>query len=167
MDLVGIAEIISAVAVVFGFGFAVSEVKRYRDRRARESALALVNSYRSLEFASAITLIVYVEEGLTRAELEERLGADMNLIALLMTTWESLGILVHRRESLDLVDDFFSGPIVLSWKKVEGLVREMRVHDGRETYLEWFQWLAERLRERGSVAEPAPAYVEHQAWRPR
>lgn len=168
MDLVGIAEIVSAVAVVFGFGFAVSEVKRYRQRRARESALALVNSYRSLEFASAIMLIVYLDEGLNRAELERRLGADMNLVALLMTTWESLGILVHRREvGLDLVDDFFSGPIILSWKKLEAFVREMRGRDGRETYFEWFQWLAERMRDRESAAEPVPAYIEHRDWRPR
>lgn len=168
MDLVGLAEIVSAIAVVFGFGFAVSEVKRYRERRARESALALVNSYRSLEFASAIMLIVYLEEGLTRAELERRLGTDMNLVALLMTTWESLGILVHRREvTLDLVDDFFSGPIVLSWKKLEAFVRESRAQDGRDTYFEWFQWLAERIQDRESAAEPVPAHIEHRAWRPR
>ena len=168
MDLVGIAEIVSAVAVVFGFGFAVSEVKRYRERRARESALALVNSYRSLEFASAIMLIVYLEEGLTRGELERRLGADMSLVALLMTTWESLGILVHRREvSLDLVDDFFSGPIILSWKKLEVLVRETRGQNNRETYFEWFQWLAERIRDRESAAEPVPAHIEHRSWLPR
>ena len=37
-----------------------------------------------------------------------------------MTTWESLGILVFRGEvSLDLVDDFFSGAVELSWRKSE------------------------------------------------
>lgn len=167
MDLVGIAEIVSAVAVVFGFGFALSEVKRYRERRARESALALVNSYQSVEFASAVMLIAYLEVGLTRAELEERLGTDMNLIALLMTTWESLGILVYRREvSLDLVEDFFSGAIVLSWQKLAGFVQEMRRQDGRETYFEWFQWLAERVMDRESATEPLPAHIEYRDWRP-
>jgi hypothetical protein len=167
MDLVGIAEIVSAVAVVFGFGFAFSEVKRHRERRTRESALAMVNSYQSPEFASAVMLMVHLDEGLTGAELEKKLGPDMSLVALLMTTWESLGILVHRREvSLDLVDDFFSGPIVMSWHKLEGFVQEMRRRDGRETYFEWFQWLAERVMDRESAAEPLPAHIEHRDWRP-
>ena len=168
MDLVGIAEIVSAIAVVFGFGFAVSEVRRNRKARVRESALALVNSYQSPEFSNAIMLVVYLPGGLTRSELERELGADMSLIALLMTTWESLGVLVFRREvSLDLVDDFFSGPIVLSWRKLRVLVEEMRSQDQRETYFEWFQWLAERMLDRETEAEPVPAHVQHRDWRPR
>ena len=54
MDLVGIAEIVSAAAVLVGFGFAVSEVKRHRGHKARESALALVSAYQTPEFANAI-----------------------------------------------------------------------------------------------------------------
>ncbi|MDX1673707.1 MAG: DUF4760 domain-containing protein [Longimicrobiales bacterium] len=168
MDLVGVAEVVSAVAVVFGLGFAVSEVKRYRTRRARESALALVNAYQTPEFARAVVLIIELDEALERAELERRLGQDMRLISLLMTTWESLGILVHRGEvSLDLVDDFFSGAIVLSWRKLEAFVRQMRSEGERETYFEWFQWLAERMIERETETVPIPAHIEHANWRPR
>ena len=168
MDLVGIAEVVSAVAVVFGLGFAVSETTRYRRRRARESALALVNSYQTPEFARAVVLIIELEAGLERGDLERRLGQDMGLISLLMTTWESLGILVHRGEvSLDLVDDFFSGAIVLSWRKLEAFVRQMRREGARETYFEWFQWLAERMADRESETAPIPAHVEHANWRPR
>ena len=168
MDLVGIAEIVSAVAVVFGFGFAVSEVQRYRKVRVRESALALVNSYQTPEFARAVIAIISVEEGLSAAELERRFGQEMGLIALLMTTWESLGVLVFRGEvSLDLVDDFFSGAIVISWQKLGPFVRELRREGDRETYFEWFQWLAERMQDRESDSEPIPAHVEHAGWTPR
>ena len=38
---------------------------------------------------------------------------------LVSLTWESLGVLVFRREvTMDLVDDFFSGPILISWQKL-------------------------------------------------
>lgn len=168
MDIVGIAEIVSAVAVLVGFGFAVSELRRYRRRKARESALALVNSYQTPEFAQAIMLLVDLPQGLSRDKLEERLGNRMGLISLLMTTWESLGILVYRRElGLDLVDDFFSGPIVLSWQKLQGFVEETRRVSHRDTYFEWFQWLAERLLERESKRSPVPAHVEHRDWHER
>jgi hypothetical protein len=168
MDLVGIAEIVSAAAVLVGFGFAVSEVKRHRGRTARESALALVSAYQTPEFANAIVRLIDLPGGLTKEGLHKCCESDVKLVGLLMTTWESLGILTYRREvSLELLDDFFSGPIVLSWEKFETLVREMREESGRETYFEWFQWLAERMAERESDGNPVPAHIEHKGWRDR
>lgn len=168
MDLVGIAEIISAIAVLVGLGFAVSEVKRSRERKLRESALALVSSYQTPEFAKAVMLVTDLPEGLSRRQLEEQLAGNIYLIALLMTTWESLGILTFRHEvSMQLVDDFFSGPIVVSWRKLQPLAQEMRDREGRQTYFEWFQWLAERMMERESESPPVPAHVGYREWRER
>ena len=168
MDLVDIAEIVSAVAVLVGFGFAVSEVKRHRGRRARESALALVSAYQTPEFATAIMRLIDLPGDLTRKRLQECCESDVQLVALLMTTWESLGILTFRREvSLSLLEDFFSGPVILSWEKFGTIVKEMREESGRETYFEWFQWLAERMTEREAGSGPIPAHVEHRGWKER
>jgi hypothetical protein len=83
-----------------------------------------------------------------------------------MTTWESLGILMFRQEvTLDLLDDFYSGPIVLFWRKLRRYVEELRRIGGRETYFEWFQWLAERLADQETQLEPIPAHIEHRDWR--
>ena len=168
MDLVGAAEVVSAAAVLVGFGFAVSEVRRSQRRKSRESALALVSSYQTPEVANAITLLVDLPEVLTRTSLKECCQEDFRLVSLLMATWESMGILAFRREvSLDLLEDFFSGPVLLSWRKLRPVVEEMREHSGRETYFEWFQWLAERMAEREAQASPVPAHIEHKDWRPR
>lgn len=168
MDLVGIAEIVSAIAVLIGFGFAISEVRRYRSQKIRESALELVKSYQTLDFAVAITRLIDLPDGLSKQQLENHLGDEMRYISLLMTTWESLGVLTFRQEvTLDLLDDFYSGPIVLSWKKLRRYVEELRRIGGRETYFEWFQWLAERLGDRESRELPVPAHIEHRAWLPK
>jgi hypothetical protein len=73
------------------------------------------------------------------------LGADgEDAIYLVSITWETLGILVfHREVTLDLVDDFFSGPILVSWQKLKIYSEECRHTLKRETFNEWFQWLAE------------------------
>jgi hypothetical protein len=165
MDLVGAAEVVSAIAVLVGFGFAMSEMRRYRTRKNRESMLEMVKAYQTLEFAVALNRLVDLPTGLTKHQLEVHLGDDMRYISLVMTTWEALGILTHRREvSLDIVEDFFSGPIALSWAKLRRVVEEMRRMGGRETYYEWFQWLAERLGERESKVLPIPAHIEHRDW---
>jgi hypothetical protein len=83
-----------------------------------------------------------------------------------MATWESLGVLVHRRDiPLELVEDFFSGAIVVSWRSLRNLVEAERQLTSRDTAFEWFQWLAERILEREAASLPVPAYVEHAKWR--
>jgi hypothetical protein len=68
---------------------------------------------------------------------------------------------------LDLVDDFFSGPIRVSWEKLGPLVTRMREVTGRDTIAEWFQWLADRMAEREATTPPEPAHIAHRDWRPR
>ena len=168
MDLVGGAEVVSAIAVLIGFGFAFIELRRYRGRKLRESMLEMVKSYQTLEFAVALTRLIDVPDGLSKQQLEKHLGSDMPYISLLMTTWEALGVLTFRHElSMELLEDFFSGPITLSWRKLKRYVEEMRRIGGRETYFEWFQWLAERILERESEALPIPAQIEHRDWTAR
>jgi hypothetical protein len=74
--------------------------------------------------------------------------------------------MVFRREvTLDLVDDFFSGPILTSWQKLKVYSEECRRTLKRETFNEWFHWLAERMSEREKLSPPVPAYIGHRDWR--
>ena len=85
---------------------------------------------------------------------------------MLLGTWERLGILVFRREiDMSMVEDAYSGPILLSWSKLENYVNEVRVSWNRESAFEWFQWLAERVGERDEKLQPLPAYVTHKNWK--
>jgi hypothetical protein len=59
------------------------------------------------------------------------------------------------------VDDFFSGPIVLSWRKLRPYVEHPRQKYARDTWSECLQWLAERMMERESKLPVVPAYIAH------
>ena len=87
----------SYYAVVVAFGFAWAEIRRFRARKERESTLELVHSYQTPEFADALLQMVSLPDGLSMDELEQHLGAKIKLVAILMTTWESLGLLVYSR----------------------------------------------------------------------
>ena len=89
-------------------------------------------------------------DGANAEKIREVLGPDgEDAVYLVSLTWESIGILLFRRElTLDLVDDFFSGPILLSWRKLKTYSEEWRQILNRETGSEWFHWLAERMMER-------------------
>lgn len=84
---------------------------------------------------------------------------------MLLGTWERLGILVYRREiDITMLEDAYSGPIMLSWGKLETYISEVRASWGREFAFEWFQWLAERVIERDKKIQSKPAFIAYKNW---
>ena len=166
--LASLGEFFGGLAVIGGLAYAVIQVRQFREVRRREIALELLRSFQTPEFVKGLVTLYRMPDGLTKREIEVFCGDDMHLVYALMTTWESLGILVYRDElSLDLVDDFFSGPITISWRKLHTYVMGERAELGRETIEEWFEWLNDRLKEREKTAPPIPAHVAHRSWTPR
>jgi hypothetical protein len=166
MDISTIANLINALAVTAGVIFAASQISYYRQRRRREAMLELVRSFQSPAFTSALRRVFSLPDGADSQKIREVLGPDgEDAVYLVALTWESLGVLVfHREVTLDLVDDFFSGPIVLSWQKLKVYSEEWRRTLNRETGNEWFHWLAERMMEREKLSPPVPAYIAHRTW---
>jgi len=165
MDLGTFAELTSAGAVVIGLLFAAVQLRQFRRTQEREAGLALLRSYQTRSLAKALLIVFDLPVGLSKAEVESRVGAEIATLYALMTTWESLGILVQRGQvDLAMVDDFFSGPIMLSWQRLQPYVEEQRDELQRDTIWEWFQWLAERMLERESATPPVPAHIAHRHW---
>ena len=166
-DLGTIADLTSAAAVVVGLLFALVQLRQFRRVQEREAGLALLRSYQTRTLARALLLVFELPEGLGKAEVEARVADEMATLYAMMTTWESLGILVHRGQlDLAMVDDFFSGPIVLSWQRLHRYVHEQRQELGRDTIWEWFQWLGERMLQREAATPPVPAHIQHRRWAP-
>ena len=168
MDLLTISRVVSAVALVIGILFGMMQLRQYDQRRRRENALELVHSFQTAAFAKALEMIFRMPEGLNRREVEEWVADDRTSVLLIISTWESLGILVFRRElDLDLLDDFFSGPIVVTWRKLRTYIAEVRRDESRDTFAVWAQWLAERMLDRESETPPVPAHIAHRDWEPQ
>src|SRR5436305_22417 len=167
MDIATLANLINAIAVTAGVIFAAAQIRYYRQRRRREAMLELVRSFQSPAFTSALRRVLSLPDGADAEKIREVLGPDgEDAVYLVSLTWESIGVLLFRRElTLDLVDDFFSGPILLSWQKLRLDGEEWRHGPNRETRSEWFQWRAERMMEREKLSPPVPAYIAHRTWR--
>jgi hypothetical protein len=162
MDAAVIPPAVSALAVTVGVVFAGVQLLLLRRAGEQTTRGALVRSFTTKEFVRGLVELHALPDGLNGHDLEERPPATTETLWALMTMWESFGILVHHGElSLQLFEDFFSGPIVLSWQKLGSYVAEIRSQNGRETYWEWFQWLAERVRDDEASSPPIPAHAEY------
>src|SRR2546430_829194 len=166
MDISTLANLINAIAVTAGVIFAAAQIRQYRQRRQRDAMLELVRSFQSPAFTAALRRVLSLPDGADAAKIREVLGPNgEDAVYLVSLTWESLGVLVFRREvTLELVDDFFSGPLVISWQKLKVYSDEWRRTLNRETGNEWFHWLAERMLERERKCTPIPAYKAEPNW---
>ena len=166
MDISTIANLINAFAVTAGVIFAATQIRDYRRQRKRDSMLALVRSFQSPTFARALRRVVELPDNASADEIRKVLGPDgEDLIVHLTATWETIGVLLfHGELTIDIIDDFFSGPILISWRKLLPYTTDIRRQYQRDTWSEWFQWLAERMMERESKSPPVPAYIGHRNW---
>jgi hypothetical protein len=166
VDISTFANVVNAIAVTAGLIFAAAQIRYYRQRRRRDSMLELVRSFQSPAFTSALRRVLSLPDNADSQKIREVLGPDgEDAVYLVSLTWESIGVLVFRRElELDLVEDFFSGPILLSWHKLKVYSEEWRRVLNRETGNEWFHWLAERILEREKTLAPVPAYTAYRDW---
>jgi hypothetical protein len=166
MDISTLANLINAIAVTAGVIFAATQIRDYRRQRKRDAMLALVRSFQSPTFAKALRRIIELPDNVSADEIRKILGPDgEDLLVHMTATWETIGVLLfHGELTIDIIDDFFSGPILISWRKLLPYTLDVRQRYQRETWSEWFQWLAERMMEREKSSAPVPAYVAHRDW---
>ncbi|MES1212410.1 MAG: hypothetical protein ABUT11_02565 [Leifsonia sp.] len=157
---------VSAVALVAGVLFAAYQLVELRRQHKRDAVLGLVRSFQSGDFTAALGRVNSLPDGANSRTIRRVLGPEgRDQVFLVGLTWESLGVLAFRREiDMQTIDDFFSGAITISWRKLHAFVDEDRASLQRETVWEWFQWLAERMRERELTSAPIPAHIAHRDW---
>lgn len=166
MTFSSLLSLVSTLAIVAAGIFAGMQVRQFNRQRARDSALQLSHSFQTPEFVNAVNIVFNLPEGLSKTELENRVGDELTAILVMFGTFESLGILVYRREiDISLVEDFCGGAIVLAGRRFKRYLAEMQESSGRTTYYEWFQWLYERFEERESLKPAVPAFVAHRGSR--
>lgn len=166
MELSLLFQLISTSAVILGIIFGLLNLNNFQKMRRREAAILMLNSFQTNEFVRGLLLVFELPDDVGKEEIDKLPKEDYLAFYILLGTWERLGILVHRREvPLDLVDDAFSGPILISWQKLSHFIPEFRESANRDTGFEWFQWLAERMMERERGASATPAYIAYKKWK--
>jgi len=160
------AEVIGAIIVIGGFGFAFIQLQHFRRQRHDIAALQLARSFENPEFAHALRLVLSLPDGVTTDELKQMDQQYEEAAMLVSLTLESVGIMVHRRiTSLEMVWELMGGIVLTTWKKLHVWAAEHRTAQGHEKFDEWVQWLCDQTRK--YMIESEPAYLKYRDWKPR
>ena len=158
--LASIAEILGGVAVLFAISFGFLEFRRYKAAEQREAAASLALSYQTPELAATLRIVLELPEPIDMRQYRDLPDAKKDLIWSMFCSMESMGILVFRGElPIELVDEFFSIPIMDGWHKLLPYVEDLRRESGRLNAWEWYQWLHERLAEHHKTSPRIPAHL--------
>jgi hypothetical protein len=166
-SLAQIAQVLSGIAVVVAIVFGLVQARQFKQQRRDAADVELMRSMQDREFTRSFRLIYSIQDNLSASGLRA-LGPEYEEAAIALgARFESMGMLVFRGSiPLDLVEKIVGGVIVVLWRKLKLFVIEYRAEQKHELLFEWFQWLAERIEERGRTAE-APAYKQHSKWTPK
>ena len=166
MDFKTLLDLIATTFIVVAAVFALLQLRHMQTQRARESALQMLHSFQTPEFLSAINIVFELPDGLSKKDIDARLGDKVTCLLVLFGTFESLGILVFRRNmDIRLVEDLLSGILIMSGRKLKNYLKEMRALSNRQTYYEWCQWLIEQVEKREVKTPAIPAFIEFRNWK--
>ncbi len=164
-ELANIAEIVGIVAILFGIVFGLVQLKQQRIQRRELAILECARSFEGEDFTEAYRLISELPAGMTKVEFE-KLDERYESAALRVgMKFETMGLLVHRGViPIDAMSDLVGGAALTIWNVIEPWVEDTRKHRSHPTFWEWYQWLVERLVERGR-ADRLPVYLTEKDWK--
>ena len=164
-DLANIVEIVGIFAILFGVAFGLIQLKQHRIQRRELALLECARSFEDQDFTEAYRLISELPVGMTKAEFD-KLGDKYESAAIRVgMKFETMGLLVHRGViPIDAMSDLVGGAALAIWRVTEPWVEETRTRRSHPTFWEWYQWLVDRLVERGR-ADKQPAYLTEADWK--
>lgn len=159
-----IVDIISSIAVFAAIIFGVTQIRQFRQQRRDMAAIELVRSVQDQEFTNGFRLIHGLPEGIPAADFRA-LGTEYIEYGLAVgMKYESIGLLVFKGViPISVVEELVGGVAITFWSRLSPWVEAMREEQSTDFVFEWFEWLVDRLLERGRDVRK-PANIQYADW---
>ncbi len=166
--LANLAEVLGATTIIGGAIFALLQVREFREQRRQSVAVELAKTFQSPELVRAINLVRSLPDGVTAREMRERGPEYEDAAVSVAMTHETIAILIFERlASFEMVRELTGGLIIITYRKLEQWVHDVREENAQPSWAEWYQWLVEQMERESSTKEANPAHRRHAGWRPR
>ena len=170
------AEILGLVTILGAAIYSWFQIKELRRSRDSTTAMSLAGNFQSQDFVVGMTSIInnkfepkdYSEDAAANFEsLKNHFGENWPQVMTVLTTWESIGVLIHRGDmDFHAFYDLFSGVIVKNYEAFSFYLEPIR-ENGEDKDMEWFIWLVDRVieYEKEGGGTP-PAHLAFKDWKP-
>jgi hypothetical protein len=162
-----VAEILGVIIVVGGLYFAVLQMRQIRQQRRELAAIELFRFFASPRFTQAYRTILHMPDGMSAEDIRTKQAKLEEAAMLISNTMENIGVMTFQRiVPFLIVRNLLGSSVVILWRKLEDWAIDLRKELDSPDAFEWFQWLAERLKEY-EPEDAEPAYQAFKSWAPR
>ena len=163
-NIASIVEIVGILAILYGLFFGAVQLRQNRAQRRDLAILECTRLFENKEFTEAYRLVQELPSAVTKKQLGQHDTHYVSAAIRIVMKFEAIGMLVHRGViPLDAADDLVGGAVIAVWEKLEAYIRETRKDSSNPYFMEWFQWLVDRLKQRQAVGRK-PAFLAHADW---
>lgn len=164
-DLGNLAQAVGAATVVGGTVFALAQFFEYKRQRQDAAIAEVMHSFIGPELSRAITRLLRMPDGVSGEQLRME-GFETEYAGVLVCmTFETLGMLVHKRiVPFPIVNELAGGITVVMWRKLGPWLVHTREKQQQPSWAEWFEWLARQCAKWKD--EERPAYIKYADWVP-
>ena len=171
------AEVFGLVTILGAAIYSWFQIKELRRSRDSTTAMNLAANFQNEDFVIGLTAIMNMDLDLSKFEpgdpkanfiaFSEHFGEDWPKVMTVLTTWESVGVLIHRGDmDFHALYDLFSGVIIKTYETFSFYFEPIREQDDSKD-MEWFIWLADRVIEyENEGSGTAPAHIAFKDWKP-
>lgn len=164
-DLTFMVEMFTGFSIVVGIIIGVFQLSSLRSQQRDAIAINLSQTFYSKDLAESLALLRDVPDGITAAEMREMGHEYVEATIKVITSFETMGLLVFRRIApLDLVMDMAGGIISVMSRRLHQWQEDTRIEQNQPSWGEWFDWLGEQAQI--AKNEKGPAHIEHRNWKP-
>jgi hypothetical protein len=160
-----IAELIGAGSIVTGLIVGWVQIRHLRRQQRDAVAINLAQTFYSRDLARSIALLQHLPDGITLAQLREKGDKYEQAAITVVTSFETMGLLVYKRIApMDLVLDLAGGIVSTMYKKLRHWLEELREEQQQPSWGEWFEWLGDQALKIKPASEPA--HIKYKNWKP-
>ena len=171
------AEVFGLITILGAAIYSWTQIKELRRTRNSSTAMNLAANFQDKDFVVGLTAIMNMKFDLSKftpgkseanfIAFREHFGEDWPKVMTVLTTWESVGVLIHRGDmDFHALYDLFSGVIIKTYESFSFYFEPIR-EEGNSKDMEWFIWLADRVIEyENEGSGTAPAHIAFKDWKP-
>ena len=171
------AEVFGLVTILGAAIYSWFQIKELRRSRDSVTAMNLAANFQNEDFVVGLAAIMNMDFDLSKftpgdakgnfITFREHFGEDWPKVMTVLTTWESVGVLIHRGDmDFHALYDLFSGVIIKTYEMFSFYFEPIREQENDKD-MEWFIWLADRVIEyENEGSGTAPAHIAFKNWKP-
>ncbi len=165
IDLATILNLVSTIAIVGALVFTAMQVRQSNRSQRDQAAVAMIKTVLGGNLARELKILAKLQPDARIEEIDPDGSEVESALSEFGVRLESVGYMVFRRMvTLDVVDELMGGAVLQFWERGRPWIERERTQSGNPRFLEWCQWLAERILERRTQRPFVPVHLRA-GWR--